>query len=382
MLWDQGTWTPEVDDVDAALKKGDLKFTLDGYKLKGSWVLVRTGGRYGSRRRRSRSWLLIKHRDDWAGDVDITEFAPRSVKSDGDFEDILAADNPDVWVSNRPAEGRRGRRDAREDHRARGGAESGGTDAGSTAPKAAAQKRTTGAKTHGSAKTATRKKKARPRSGAQDQRQAGSHRQLKLKARRMNKSDFILFSGGAPGAEAEFGACAERHGIEEVNFTFDGHTEARRRGIRVLNHEELQAGDVSLEYVSRLMHRRYTDSPTIRKILQTLWYQVNNGQEIYVVGVDPGRRHRARRHGLGRRVREAVQQAAVRVRSGEGRLVRLDRRRLDSRCAETPVITHPHFTGTGTRHIHDNGKRAIEDLFTKSFESTAVRATAPQADQE
>ena len=45
MLWDQGTWTPEVDDVDAALKKGDLKFTLDGYKLKGSWVLVRTSGR-------------------------------------------------------------------------------------------------------------------------------------------------------------------------------------------------------------------------------------------------------------------------------------------------------------------------------------------------
>ncbi|HEX9366940.1 MAG TPA: DNA polymerase ligase N-terminal domain-containing protein, partial [Vicinamibacterales bacterium] len=35
MLWDEGTWTPQVDDVDAALKKGDLKFTLDGYKLKG-----------------------------------------------------------------------------------------------------------------------------------------------------------------------------------------------------------------------------------------------------------------------------------------------------------------------------------------------------------
>ena len=51
MLWDQGTWTPEVDDVDAALKKGDLKFTLDGYKLKGSWVLVRTSGRLCGRRR-------------------------------------------------------------------------------------------------------------------------------------------------------------------------------------------------------------------------------------------------------------------------------------------------------------------------------------------
>ena len=104
-----------VDDVDAALKKGDLKFTLDGYKLKGSWVLVRTGGRCGSsRRRRPRSWLLIKHRDDWAGDVDIAEFAPRSVKSDGDFEDILAADKPDVWVSQSPGQGRRGRRDARK----------------------------------------------------------------------------------------------------------------------------------------------------------------------------------------------------------------------------------------------------------------------------
>jgi DNA ligase D-like protein (predicted 3'-phosphoesterase) len=132
MLWDQGTWKPESEDVDAALKKGDLKFTLDGYKLKGSWVLVRTGGRWGGspstslragpstslragpstslRAGRStggdaRSWLLIKHRDDWAGELDITEFAPRSVKSDGDFEDILAADKPDIWESHRPAEG-------------------------------------------------------------------------------------------------------------------------------------------------------------------------------------------------------------------------------------------------------------------------------------
>ncbi len=106
MLWDQGTWTPQVNDVDAALKKGDLKFTLDGYKLKGSWALVRTSGRggragYGTKP----SWLLIKHRDDWSDDVDIAEFAPRSVKSDGDFEDILAAGNPDVWESHRPAKG-------------------------------------------------------------------------------------------------------------------------------------------------------------------------------------------------------------------------------------------------------------------------------------
>ena len=79
----------------------------------------------------------------------------------------------------------------------------------------------------------------------------------------MKASDCILFSGGAPGAEAEFGACAERHGVEEVNFTFDGHKIVRHRGVRVLNHEELQNGDISLEYVSRLMrsplHRRTHD---------------------------------------------------------------------------------------------------------------------------
>jgi bifunctional non-homologous end joining protein LigD len=102
MLWDQGTWTPETDDVDASLKKGDLKFTLDGYKLKGSWVLVRTGGWGGGG---GKSWLLIKHRDEWSGELDITEFAPLSVKSEGDFADILAADNPAIWISHRPAEG-------------------------------------------------------------------------------------------------------------------------------------------------------------------------------------------------------------------------------------------------------------------------------------
>jgi bifunctional non-homologous end joining protein LigD len=105
MLWDVGTWTPETDDVETALAKGDLKFTLDGYKLKGSWVLVRTRGYGGRGPGDGRSWLLIKHRDDWAGDVDITEFAPLSVKSGHDLHEILAEDNPDIWRTNRPVAG-------------------------------------------------------------------------------------------------------------------------------------------------------------------------------------------------------------------------------------------------------------------------------------
>jgi bifunctional non-homologous end joining protein LigD len=157
MLWDRGTWTPEVDDVDAALKKGDLKFTLDGFKLKGSWVLVRTkGGRWGGSSGGDRSWLLIKHRDDWAGDVDIAEFAPLSVKSQGDFADILAQDNPAIWQSHRPAQsGEAGAMFAKIIARAlemRGGKES----VGPAAKKASA----------GAAKKAAPKKAAAPKSGS------------------------------------------------------------------------------------------------------------------------------------------------------------------------------------------------------------------------
>src|SRR5882757_556258 len=89
----------------------------------------------------------------------------------------------------------------------------------------------------------------------------------------MKTEDCVLFSGAANGAESAFGAAAERHGIEEVNFTFEGHTDNRTRGIRVLTHAELQQGDVSLTYVSRLMNRTFSDSPIFRKILQSIWHQ-------------------------------------------------------------------------------------------------------------
>jgi bifunctional non-homologous end joining protein LigD len=72
MIWDRGTWEPEVPDVGAALAKGDLKFTLHGKKLRGSWVLVRT---------RNRQWLLIKHRDAAVSTDDLTVSKPLSVVS-------------------------------------------------------------------------------------------------------------------------------------------------------------------------------------------------------------------------------------------------------------------------------------------------------------
>lgn len=77
MLWDRGTWAPEVEDVDAALKKGDLKFTLAGKKLRGSFVLVRTKLGYGGSAKPQ--WLLIKHRDEYASPDDVLTEKPRSV---------------------------------------------------------------------------------------------------------------------------------------------------------------------------------------------------------------------------------------------------------------------------------------------------------------
>jgi bifunctional non-homologous end joining protein LigD len=104
MLWDTGTWTPEpgFENVDAALEDGELKFRIEGVKLKGSWVLIRTQSEgYPD----GRTWLLIKHRDEWAGDIDITKAAAESVKSFGDFADILASDQAKIWPSHRPGKG-------------------------------------------------------------------------------------------------------------------------------------------------------------------------------------------------------------------------------------------------------------------------------------
>jgi hypothetical protein len=50
--------------------------------------------------------------------------------------------------------------------------------------------------------------------------------------------------------------------------------------------------------------------------------------------------------------------------------------------ADTPIVTHPHFTGTGTRHIQDNVKRAIETLMTQSFEPAASGPRRRKEDRE
>ena len=101
MVWDSGIWKPDDEDADASLRRGELKFTLFGKKLRGSWVLIRTRG-YGSSS--DRSWLLIKHRDAFATTEDITTKAPRSLatnrllaeiaRDEGGDEDQAATGDP------------------------------------------------------------------------------------------------------------------------------------------------------------------------------------------------------------------------------------------------------------------------------------------------
>jgi hypothetical protein len=184
----------------------------------------------------------------------------------------------------------------------------------------------------------------------------------------MKPADCILFSGGAAGAEAHFGSCAERHGVEEVNFTFDGHHEVRRRGLRALNHEELQSGDVSLEYVSKLMNRRYSEGVTIRKVLQTLWYQVNSGQEIYVIGTILGDNTVRGGTGWGAEFAKLCNKSLhVFDQEKDGWFKWSGTAWQALAAGAAPVIAHPHFTGTGTRSLQQNGRSAIEQLYERSF---------------
>ncbi|TMJ76044.1 MAG: DNA ligase D, partial [Alphaproteobacteria bacterium] len=120
MLWDRGFWMPEgTKDVDAALRKGELKFTLAGEKLQGSFVLVRM--KHDRERGKRNNWLLIKHRDEFASEDDVAE-QDKSIASGRSMEQIAAgkghgpkpfmaagskASAPSaIWHSNRAKESR------------------------------------------------------------------------------------------------------------------------------------------------------------------------------------------------------------------------------------------------------------------------------------
>ena len=89
-LWDRGYWAPQGMTAEEGLAGGDLKFTLEGKRLHGSWVLVRIKGWSGKRV----NWLLIKHRDEHAveGDDGALLADDRSVASGRSMAEIAAGE--------------------------------------------------------------------------------------------------------------------------------------------------------------------------------------------------------------------------------------------------------------------------------------------------
>lgn len=177
---------------------------------------------------------------------------------------------------------------------------------------------------------------------------------------------FRLHSGGARGAEATFGGYAEQWGLAEVNYSFAGHKfRERTRGVVELSEEELRHGDFSLVFVSKRLGRVLSEIPLVRNILQTIWYQINAASQVFVIG--------------------AIQPDGT-VRGGTGwgaELARLWKKPIFVFDQEkrgwfgwsgtsweligTPVITRENFAGIGTQNLTEDGKKAIRDLFVKSF---------------
>jgi len=179
-----------------------------------------------------------------------------------------------------------------------------------------------------------------------------------------DRSHITVYSGGHKGSEAEFGRLAETWGLQEVNFSFEGHHPERTRGVRVLSGEELDKGDVSMQIVSMRMGRNYSKAEKIRKVIQSIFHMVNNGYHVIAVGwIQPDDTVKG---GTG----WGVELAKLFNRP----LSVFDQDRGQWFCwregrwtAEIPVITDRSFVGTGTRNLSAEGREAIYDLFGRSF---------------
>jgi len=178
---------------------------------------------------------------------------------------------------------------------------------------------------------------------------------------------YTLLSGGANGAEEEFGINCEKYGLNETNYSFEGHGVARERGLVLLGDSELRRGDVSFGYLKQHMHRSYPDTPLFKKVLQSIWHQVNTAGEVFVVGTLLA----------DQTVKGGTGWAAELARHWSKPLHVFDQEKKSwfvwdgNKWAPeaAPKITRTRFTGTGTRFLSDEGRVAIRELFARSFAS-------------
>jgi hypothetical protein len=175
-----------------------------------------------------------------------------------------------------------------------------------------------------------------------------------------------LFSGGLKGAETAFGETAEKWGVKEVNFSFEGQKNQRDKNIVVLSEEELKRGDISMELVSKMMNRAYYETAKIRKVLQTIFHMVNKGHQVFVIGtiledntVKGGTGWAVELAKLFNRPLSVYDQTKENWYSWKQGAWEKD----------SPSIKHDTFVGSGTRNLNEKGRQAIEELFAEAFGS-------------
>ena len=180
----------------------------------------------------------------------------------------------------------------------------------------------------------------------------------------LDRSQITMYSGGHRGAETEFGKTAERWGIQEVTFSFEGHAAERERGLQILSPDELDKGDVSMAIVSLRMGRTYARTAKIRKVIQSIFHMVNKGHHVIAIGwVQPDDTVKG---GTGWGVELAKlfnRPVHVYDQDKKGWFTWKD----NSWVVDSPIITDKTFVGTGTRNLSEDGRKAIRDLFENAF---------------
>ena len=193
----------------------------------------------------------------------------------------------------------------------------------------------------------------------------------------MSQSEYTLYSGGAAGAESEFGHWAERYAITEVNFTFEGHPVTRQRGLHALTAAELAEGDATLMAIARHIHRQLPDSEASRHLLLSIWHQVHHGEAVFVVGRIQGDGTVTGGTGWGAEYAKQCNKPLHVFDQTRDAWYRW--RGSDWEPDGAPVVAATRFTGTGTRYLEPNGKAAIEALFRRSFGSPRPATRPPPA---
>lgn len=182
---------------------------------------------------------------------------------------------------------------------------------------------------------------------------------------RLPASAHTLLSGGARGAEAEFGACAERWGLTEQTFTFAGRVPERKRGLVLLDDQELAQGAVSAVYLKSTLHRTFPEDSNLDKVLQSIWHQVNTAGGVFAIGQIQN--DKTVKGGTGWAVELARHLHKPVTVYDQGRNGWFTWRDKNWTPDPSPQITTRRFCGTGTRSLTDKGRAAIQALFERSF---------------